>query len=295
MMHLPKSVLLPYRLQETARVTRRLLKDAPVPDGWMRDAVNAQVRMTAGAVRHLDDGLVRTRVGSFDVTGFSVKSVATLHREIFVDLSYYFCAQRPDPLILDGGSNIGMSVLFFKALYPKARVFAFEPAEPAHRLLLGNVERNRLVGVEVHHAALGRENGPVAFFDDAHDLSTFGTSTRRERLPNPRKSTVSQRRLSDFIEESVDLVKLDIEGAEDEVLDDLIDSGAIRRIDQLVVEYHHLINPSRDFVGAFLERLRAEGFLYQISARERIFRRTGRALSFQDVLVFARRPPAGSS
>lgn len=294
MMGIPKSVLLPYRLQETARVTRRLLKEAPVPDGWMRDAVKAQVRMTAGAVRHLDDGLVRTRVGSFDVTGFSLKSVATLHREIFVDLSYYFSARRPDPLILDGGSNIGMSVLFFKALYPEARVLAFEPAEPAHRLLLHNVERNRLIGVEVHQAALGRENGPVSFFADANDLSTFGTSTRQERLPNPSKSTVAQRRLSEFIKEPVDLLKLDIEGAEDEVLDDLIDSGAIGRIDQLVVEYHHLINPSRDFVGAFLERLRAAGFLYQLSARERIFRRTGGAVSFQDILVFARRP-AGSS
>jgi FkbM family methyltransferase len=294
MMGIPKSVLLPYRLQETARVTHRLLKEAPVPDGWMRDAVKAQVRMTAGAVRRLDDGLVRTRVGSFDVTGFSVKSVATLHREIFVDLSYYFSARRPDPLILDGGSNIGMSVLFFKALYPEARVLAFEPAEPAHRLLVDNVERNRVKGVEVHHAALGRENGPVSFFADAHDLSTFGTSTRRERLPNPSKSTVQQRRLSDFVEEPVDLLKLDIEGAEDEVLDDLIDSGAIARIDQLVVEYHHLINPSRDFVGAFLERLRTAGFLYQLSARERIFRRTGADLSFQDILVFARRPASGS-
>jgi FkbM family methyltransferase len=293
-MRVPGSVVLPYRLQETARVTRRLLKEAPVPDGWARDAVKTQVRLTAGAVRRLDDGLVRTRVGSFDVTGFSVKSIATLHREIFVDLSYYFSARRSDPLILDGGSNIGMSVLFFKALYPDARVLAFEPAEAAHRLLLDNVEQNGLARVEVHHIALGRENAQVSFFADAHDLSTFGTSTRQERLPNPHKSTVSQRRLSDFIEAPVDLLKLDIEGAEDEVLDDLIDSGAIGHIDQLVVEYHHLINPSRDFVGAFLERLRAEGFLYQLSARERIFRRTDLDLSFQDVLVFARRPAAGS-
>jgi FkbM family methyltransferase len=290
MMDIRRNLLLPYRLQETARVTHRLLKGAPVPAGWTRDAVKAQVRMTAGAVRHLDGDFVRTRVASFDVTGFSLKSVATLHREIFVDLSYYFDAQRSDPFILDGGSNIGMSVLFFKALYPKARVLAFEPARPAHRLLVGNMERNGLLGVEVHNAALGRRNGEVAFFDDVDDVSTFGTSTRQERLPNARESTVPQRRLSDFVTQRVDLLKLDIEGAEDEVLDDLIDSRAIDRIDQLVVEYHHLINPSRDFVGAFLERLRGEGFLYQLSARERIFRRTGTNLSFQDVLVFARRP-----
>src|SRR5207247_4266558 len=188
-------------------------------------AVATQRRLAAGRIRN-EDGLVHVPVGEFDAAGFSVSSLAFLHNEIFVKLAYYFRARRPDPLIVDGGSNIGMSVLFFKALYPDARVVAFEPAAPAHHLLVANVEANRLADVEVHRAALGRENGVVAFYEDPEDPATFRMSTRRERIPGG-ETTVEQRRLSEFLGGEVDLVKLDVEGAEADVLDDLVESGAL--------------------------------------------------------------------
>src|SRR5205823_5987943 len=140
----------------------------------------------------------------------------------------------------------------------------------AHRLLVRNVETNGLAGVEVHRAALGRENGDVSLYEDPEDPATFRMSTRPERLPRSRATTVSQRRLSDFLEARADLVKLDVEGAEDEVLTDLVESGAIAQVERLVVEYHHHLDPTRDFLGAFLERLRAAGFVYQLSAVERV-------------------------
>jgi FkbM family methyltransferase len=276
-----------WRALQAGRMTRRLLADAPVPDGWTRSAVNTQRRLASGRVRS-ENGFVHVRVGDFDVAGFSVSSLAFLHNEIFVKLVYYFRARRPDPLIVDGGSNIGMSVLFFKALYPDARVLAVEPAAPAHHLLVANVEANRLADVEVHHAALGRENRVVPFYEDPDDPATFRMSTRRERIPGG-ETTVEQRRLSGLIDGDVDLLKLDVEGAEDDVLDELVESGAIARVDQLVVEYHHHLDPARDFLDVFLERLRAQGFRYQLAAREGLADRANQEPAFQDVLVYAYR------
>ena len=261
------SPLLPWRLVQTARATRRALADAPVPDGWVSDAVRTQLRLAAGRVRR-DNGVVRVPVGGFDVAGFSVSSLAYLHREIFVELEYWFRAQRRDPFIVDGGSNIGMSVLFFKSLYPDSRVLAFEPSKRAYELLVRNVEANGLRDVDARHAALGGENAAVPFFEDPDDPATFRMSTRRERMPGTATS-VTQQRLSDSLTGDVDLLKLDIEGAEDSVLADLGDSGAISRVAQLIVEYHHQLDAQRDFLGAFLERLREHGFAYQISARRR--------------------------
>jgi FkbM family methyltransferase len=277
----------PWRLVQTARATRRQLAGAPVPDGWTRDAVKTQLRLASGRVRR-DDGLVGVSVGAFDVTGFSIPSLAYLHEEIFVKLAYYFHALRPDPFIVDGGSNIGMSVLFFKALYPAARVLALEPAAPAHGLLVRNVEANRLQDVDVQRAALGREDGEVPFYEDPHDPATFRMSTRPERISGT-KTSVAQRRLSNLIPEEVDLLKLDVEGAEDDILEELADSGAITRVAQLVVEYHHQLDPGRDFLGAFLERLREHGFRYQVSAIERVAKRASLEPVFQDVLVHAQR------
>lgn len=40
--------------------------------------------------------------------------------EIFVHREYHFTSPKRDPLIIDGGSNIGMAVAYFKLLYPEA-------------------------------------------------------------------------------------------------------------------------------------------------------------------------------
>lgn len=284
------SPFLPWRLAQTARATRRALAGAPVPDGWVGDAVRTQLRLAAGRVQE-EDGLVRVPVGGFDVAGFSVSSLAHLHREIFVQLAYYFEANRADPFIVDGGSNIGMSVLFFKALYPGAHVLAFEPAARAHAVLVRNVEVNSLSGVEIHHAALGVDAGDVPFFEDPDDPATFRMSTRPERIPG-RATSVSQLRLSKFLTREVDLLKLDVEGAEDAVLGDLIESEALARVDQVIAEYHHQLDPhdpARDSVDRFLGSLRQHGFTYRVSAAERVNERRSKDASGQDVLVIARR------
>jgi FkbM family methyltransferase len=281
------SRLNPLRLARIARATRRTLAGAPVSGHWASEAVKTQLRLAAGRVAH-EDGLVRVKVDRFYVLGFSTPSLAYLHREIFVNLQYYFRSVRPDPLIIDGGSNVGLSVLFFKALYPESRLLAFEPAQPACSLLVRNVEANGIDGVDVHCEALGRETGKVDFFEDPRDPATFRMSTRPERLAGVAR-TVPQRRLSELVNEDVDLLKLDVEGAEDDILTDLVESGAIGRIAQLVVEYHHHLDPQRDFLGSFLERLRAQGFVYYVEAREPGQSRRAAEPAFQDVLVYAYR------
>ena len=277
----------PFGLLQTARATRRALAAAPVPSGWANEAAKTQVRLAAGRVQ-TENGLVRVAVGDFDVAGFSRDSLAYLHREIFVELQYYFRAARKDPFIVDGGSNIGMSVLFFKALYPQARIVAFEPARPAFGVLARNVEVNGLRDVEVHQAALGHEEGETPFYEDADDPSTFRMSVRPERLRGTPTS-VRQLRLSTFLSGAVDLLKLDVEGAEDNVLAELHDSGVLSQVEQLVVEYHHLLDPERDFLDAFLARLRTAGFRYELRATPRSTTRLSDQPGFQAVLLYARR------
>jgi FkbM family methyltransferase len=67
--------------------------------------------------------------------------------------------------------------------------------------------------------------------------------------------------MSRFGHARIDILKMDIEGAEYEVIDETIASGTIRCVDQLLIEFHHWIpeighKPTIDA----LARLRAEGF-----------------------------------
>ena len=48
-------------------------------------------------------------------------------KDIFVRRIYHFESHRSDPLIIDCGSNIGLSILYFVSTYPSSRVIAFEP------------------------------------------------------------------------------------------------------------------------------------------------------------------------
>ncbi len=263
--------------------TLNALRDAPVPSGWRSDAVKTQVRLT----RFHADVPCRIQIGGFDLGSLSVDNLAFLHREIFVNLAYYFRSARDAPVIIDGGSNIGMSVVFFKTLYPRARVLAFEPAERTFALLQSNV--GGIPGVELHRAALGRENALVPFYEN-DDPGLLRQSTRPGRSPVARETMVEQRRLSEFVSGDVDLVKLDVEGAESCVVDELAQSGAIERIQQLIVEYHHQIGHDEGSIGAFLEQLRALGFSFQLSAKEQVKYRDSLKPRFQDILVHAYRP-----
>ena len=56
---------------------------------------------------------------------------------------------------------------------------------------------------------------------------------------------VPGRKLSDFIEGPVDLLKLDVEGAEHRILRDLLSSEKIQYIRHMVIEYHHHMGEQR--------------------------------------------------
>ena len=68
-------------------------------------------------------------------------------------------------------------------------------------------------------------------------------STLRQRHDGPA-AVVPSRRLWEFIRSDIDLLKLDVEGAEDAVMDELADSGKLRYVRRLHLEYHHHIDAS---------------------------------------------------
>ena len=72
------------------------------------------------------------------------------YKDVFVHGIYRFTATRPDPLIIDGGSNMGLSVLGFKHDHPGARVVAFEPDPAIADLLAENLDRNHIADVAIY-------------------------------------------------------------------------------------------------------------------------------------------------
>src|SRR5579883_1395015 len=210
-----------------------------------------------------------------------------LFQEIFIDMSYFFRADTLEPTVVDCGANIGMSVLFFKELYPAARVVAFEPDPATFEILKKNVAQNNLDRIELHQCALGEHDGSADFYRGA-EAGGLMMSLNKERMGGV-KLTVPVRCLSQFIDSEIDLLKLDVEGAEDQVLHDLVASGKLARIRQIHAEYHHHIAADVDRLGGFLDVLERGGFGYQLAARCEKWATPG---AFQDIAIYAYRKNA---
>lgn len=200
--------------------------------------------------------------GKFTVQINDPRNFYVLYKDIFVRRIYHFGADRPDPFILDCGSNIGVSILYFKHLYPQARVVGFEPDTRVFPYLKTNIERNRLEGIGLVPAALSSNEGLVEFFSDGKYGSGLAEQLVAGGDSGWMRSTVSSVRLRSYLNEPVDFLKMNIEGAEYEVLKD--SEEMLDRVKEMVIEYHHLPGLPRT-LHKILEILDRRGFEYLIN------------------------------
>lgn len=200
----------------------------------------------------------------FDVEFFDLPAVVALFEEIFINNDYFFKAASEHPLIIDGGSNIGISVLFFKWLYPASTIIAFEADDETFRLLHRNIEANNLKGVRSYNVAIGGVEGTIDFYYQADRPGAHVNSTLKGKgLKASKKANAVL--LSKYLQGEVDLLKLDIEGSEMAVLHDLARREKLKQVREIIIEYHHHIDPQRDELSKALSILEENGFGYQIS------------------------------
>lgn len=234
-------------------------------------------------LHRFDSGRRTAKVAGFKVKFLNFNILSHLFKELFIENEYYFTTEKSNPYIIDCGSNIGMSILYFKMMYPESRIVGFEPGDEAFLCLEENVKNNLLKFVTVHKVALSDREGYTDFYYDPEDPGSLYMSTIQERFPK-QKRRVKVSLLSKYINEEIDFLKIDTEGAELDILQELNNAGKLTFIRQMVIEYHHHINKSFDDLSRILVVLEKCGFGYQIeSTLGRPFRRG----QFQDILVYA--------
>ena len=165
---------------------------------------------------------------------------------------------KADPFIVDCGSNIGLSVIYFKNLCPHSRIIAFEPDALSYSCLKTNVQQNRFSSVESHQKALSDFEGFSSYYYDENRPGSLYMSLYQERLPR-QEAEVAVTKLSQYINEPVDLLKMDIEGAETAVLNDLQKSEKLSLINKMIIEYHHHLEEDEDNLSSFLGTLESAG------------------------------------
>lgn len=163
--------------------------------------------------------------------------------EIFREKPYHFETDKKQPLIIDAGSNIGIATLFFKQQYPDSNILCFEPDPEAFKLLKKNVTCNHLEDVKLINAALSDQEGEVNFFGQVYmkDADARGNSLIDTwGLQRQRNDTIKVQavKLSSYINQEVDFLKIDIEGAEQRVLEELEQADKLKFIKHMSLEVH---------------------------------------------------------
>ncbi len=121
---------------------------------------------------------------------------------------------REGSVFLDVGANVGYFSVIASSL--GATVHAFEPG-PSRAILQRNLKLHRSERVTVYPIAIGSKEATVSFYHTPQMVQD-GTARRPEFTTIVETSTVQQRRLDDVVPGRVDFIKVDVEGADLDVL-----------------------------------------------------------------------------
>jgi FkbM family methyltransferase len=182
-------------------------------------------------------------------------SFLLMSEEIFGRQTFQFSTDHPEPFIIDAGANIGLATIYFKQLYPSSHVLAFEPDPAIFEVLSKNVSQLGLQGVELINRALWKSCGTMQFWSEG---SWSGRLASNGDAPNTEVKSV---RLGDYIQRPVQFLKMDIEGAEIDVLEEC--ACKLHFVERLFLEYHSFADqPQR--IETLFQILASAGFRVQI-------------------------------
>jgi FkbM family methyltransferase len=177
---------------------------------------------------------VYLRVGTSDVFVFDA---------IFAGKEYEFTVKESPKIIVDAGANIGLSTVYFANKYPKAKIIAIEPEENNYKFLVKNTENyDNVIRIK---AALWDKIEEIDLVNT--DLGNWGYMVSANNNYNQLKTSIKQnihltktitieKIITDYGIEEIDILKMDIEGAEKEVFNN--SSEWIRKVKSIVVELH---------------------------------------------------------
>lgn len=162
------------------------------------------------------------------------------YKQVFIDQEYDCMTKTPPKVIIDAGANIGLTSIYFANKYPDAKIIAIEPEQSNYDLLEENIALYpNIIPV---HAALWNKNEIINLIDPG--LGKWGFMTElKNSSENQRAKTchdVMAITVDNIIQEhnlsKIDILKIDIEGAEREVFFDT--SSWIDKVDSIIIELH---------------------------------------------------------
>jgi len=185
-------------------------------------------------------------------------------REIFLNQIYTFTKNTDQKLknlnggvIIDVGANIGIATAYFKDKYPNTKLIAIEASPINYNQLVKNIETNKYQNIETINCFISNSSSKIKFHHNVYKPGgSFGEGAKSKEFKNLLEFEVETQSLCNIISGLKNIViKIDVEGAEYEILKDLAKSKNISEVLEITVEvsthdqanYDSLNSVLRDF------------------------------------------------
>jgi FkbM family methyltransferase len=153
-----------------------------------------------------------------------------------------------DSVVLDVGGFEGQWASDTYAMY-RCRIHVFEPVPPFAQQIATRFKANP--DITVHPYGLGARNEQLAMAILGDKSSTL------QRSSTTCQATIKM--AADFFQEHhlthVDLMKINIEGGEFDLLEHMLDTNLIAKIDNIQVQFHHFIPDAKEKTVRLQKRL----------------------------------------
>jgi len=164
--------------------------------------------------------------------------------------------------IVDAGANIGLTTVHLKKVFGAAEIVAIEPDAKNYAMLVRNIQLNGLDHVTPIQAAVWHKNEQLFLSSDFRDGKEWSISVNSKKQ-NENSGSVRGLEIVEIMKmqgfEAIDLLKIDIEGAERFLFTDKKTAGAFLSVTRfLAMEIHNEYNIRETIEGI----LQASGFEY---------------------------------
>lgn len=166
-------------------------------------------------------------------------------RQIFLDEEYRFNLQNPRNIV-DMGANVGFASVYFSRFCPDAEFIAIEPDSDNYTQLLKNT--TGIKKITCMNKAVWSSNCTL-YLTKSKALGDWGVQTNEQQTEFPVETITIEQIISQFGFETIDVLKMDIETAEEEVFRR---AKWLDKVKVLIVETHDRFKPasSNNFIKA---------------------------------------------
>lgn len=171
-----------------------------------------------------------------------------LRNDIIQNKNYEVDLKKDKPIILDVGFNLGFFTLYMKHKFPNAIIYAFEPTPETYKFGKENVEQNNLKDVHIFNKGILSKDKKMKFW-----VRGSGAGDSIFKKEGHHEITCTFVNFNKVLAKTgaPDILKLDIEGAEYELLEH---SNKLFDAKHLLIEFHEDFKPSKkDYIDLVLK------------------------------------------